>query len=108
MKAKIRKLIVSVGRPGRRWQGGGAADVQGRRRRGHRESRPGQYVQDLKPLMDIGEELGDLLTRRCVAALHRRRQGESYARAAIVGERGELSTPPAILHPRWASPCGPY
>ncbi|MGH6933395.1 MAG: amino acid synthesis family protein [Dongiaceae bacterium] len=61
----------------------------------------GTYVQDLKPLMDIGEELGDLLTKRAVAALGiPGGKAESYGKAAIVGERGELEHAAAILHPQ--------
>jgi hypothetical protein len=65
----------------------------------------GAYVPDLKPLMDIGEELGDLLTRRAVAALGiPGGQAESYGKAAIVGERGELEHAAAILHPQMGKP----
>ena len=36
----------------------------------------GRYVEDLSPLIAIGEELGELLSKKAVAALgHRRRQG---------------------------------
>jgi hypothetical protein len=64
-----------------------------------------RFVQDLKPLMDIGEELGDLLTRRCVAALGiPGGQAESYGKAAIVGENGELEHAAAILHPQMGKP----
>ncbi len=65
----------------------------------------GRYVQDLKPLMDIGEELGDLLTRRCVAALGiEGGRAESYGKAAVVGEAGELEHAAAILHPQMGKP----
>jgi hypothetical protein len=65
----------------------------------------GTYAQDLKPLMDIGEELGDLLTRRAVAALGiPGGKAESYGKAAIVGERGELEHAAAILHPQMGKP----
>lgn len=65
----------------------------------------GAYVQELKPLMDIGEELGDLLTRRAVAALGiPGGKAESYGKAAIVGERGELEHAAAILHPQMGKP----
>ncbi|HEX9448442.1 MAG TPA: amino acid synthesis family protein, partial [Dongiaceae bacterium] len=50
----------------------------------------GKYVEDLTALMDIGEELGDLLGRRAVAALGiEPGQAESYGKAAIVGDAGE-------------------
>ena len=61
----------------------------------------GQFVQDLTPLMDIGEELGGLLGARCVAALGiTPAQAQSYGKAAMVGEAGELEHAAAILHPK--------
>ena len=51
----------------------------------------GSYTQDLTPLMDIGAELGGLLGDKCVAALGiTPAQAESYGKAAMVGEGGEL------------------
>jgi hypothetical protein len=65
----------------------------------------GQYVEDLTPLMDIGEELGDLLGRRAVAALGiEPSEAESYGKAAIVGDAGELEHAAAILHPKLGKP----
>jgi Amino acid synthesis len=65
----------------------------------------GAYVQDLEPLMAIGEELGDILGRQAVAALGiKPGQAESYGKAAIVGEDGELEHAGAILHPRLGKP----
>jgi hypothetical protein len=65
----------------------------------------GRYVQDLTELMDIGEELGALLGERCVAALGiTPAQAESYGKAAIVGEAGELEHAAAILHPKLGAP----
>jgi hypothetical protein len=65
----------------------------------------GTYVQDLEPLMAIGEELGDILGRQAVAALGiKPGQAESYGKAAIVGEDGELEHAGAILHPRLGKP----
>jgi Amino acid synthesis len=65
----------------------------------------GVYVQDLEPLMAIGEELGDILGRQAVAALGiKPGQAESYGKAAIVGEDGELEHAGAILHPRLGKP----
>ena len=64
-----------------------------------------RYVEDLEPLMAIGEELGGLLGERAVAALGvPPAQVESYGKAAIVGERGELEHAAAILHPRLGAP----
>lgn len=65
----------------------------------------GKYVEDLAPLMEIGEELGGLLTRRAVAALGiEGGKAESYGKAAIVGENGELEHAAAILHPKMGKP----
>jgi Amino acid synthesis len=65
----------------------------------------GRFVEDLEPLMAIGEELGGLLGERAVAALGvAPGQIESYGKAAIVGERGELEHAAAILHPRLGAP----
>nr|MCU0790551.1 amino acid synthesis family protein [Nitratireductor sp.] len=45
----------------------------------------GRYVEDLTELMNIGEELGDLLTRRAVEALGiPGDKAESYGKAAAV------------------------
>jgi len=65
----------------------------------------GDYTQDLGALMQIGEELGGLLGERCVAALGIEPDAaESYGKAAIVGENGELEHAAAILHPRLGKP----
>jgi Amino acid synthesis len=65
----------------------------------------GKYVQDLEPLMAIGEELGALLGKRAVAALGiAPGQAHSYGKAAIVGENGELEHAGAILHPKLGKP----
>jgi hypothetical protein len=65
----------------------------------------GRYEADLEPLMEIGAELGDLLGRRCVEALGiAPAQAESYGKAAMVGEAGELEHAAAILHPRLGAP----
>ncbi len=65
----------------------------------------GQYVEDLAPLMDVGEELGDLLAKRAVAALGiDGGKVQSYGKAAAVGENGELEHAAAILHPKLGAP----
>ena len=65
----------------------------------------GRYVADLTELMDIGEELGGLLGARCVAALGiSPEQAQSYGKAAMVGENGELEHAAAILHPKLGAP----
>ena len=65
----------------------------------------GKYVEDLSELMDIGEELGELLTQRAVAALGiAPTAAESYGKAAAVGENGEIEHAAAILHPKLGTP----
>jgi hypothetical protein len=65
----------------------------------------GKYVDDLSELMTIGEELGELLTARAVAALGIAGPlAESYGKAAAVGENGELEHAAAILHPKLGTP----
>jgi len=106
MKAKIRKI---------------ATFVEETRREMEREISPptrkaaavavienpfaGKYVEDLSDLMTIGEELGELLTSRAVAALGIAASSvESYGKAAAVGENGELEHAAAILHPKLGTP----
>ena len=106
MKARIRKLVVQIdethmemGRP-----------VQPPTRRAVaiaviENPFAGRYQEDLSELMDIGEELGGLLGERCVQALGiSPQQAESYGKAAIVGEAGELEHAAAILHPKLGAP----
>lgn len=65
----------------------------------------GQYVADLTPLMEIGAELGGMLGARAVAALGiRPEEAESYGKAAMVGEDGELEHAAALLHPSMGAP----
>ena len=65
----------------------------------------GQFVEELNALMDIGAELGKLLGDRCVAALGiTPAAAESYGKAAMVGENGELEHTAAILHPKLGAP----
>ncbi|WP_158810366.1 amino acid synthesis family protein [Beijerinckia sp. L45] len=65
----------------------------------------GTYVEDLTPLIAIGEELGGLLTDRAVAALGLSgAAAQSYGKGAIVGENGELEHAAAILHPKMGAP----
>jgi hypothetical protein len=106
MNAKIRKLIVTVEET--RQEMGKAVEPPVRKAAAVaviENPFAGQFVQELKPLMEIGEELGDLLTRRCVAALGiPGGRAESYGKAAIVGEKGELEHAAAILHPQMGKP----
>jgi hypothetical protein len=65
----------------------------------------GRYQEDLEELMVVGEEMGGLLGARAVAALGiAPAEAESYGKAAIVGEAGELEHAAAILHPRLGKP----
>ena len=65
----------------------------------------GHYCESLDELIDIGEQLGGLLGERCVQALGiTPSQAESYGKAAIVGEAGELEHAAAILHPKLGAP----
>ncbi|MGE0802784.1 MAG: amino acid synthesis family protein [Lautropia sp.] len=65
----------------------------------------GRYAENLDELIAIGEELGGLLGKRCVAALGiEPGAAESYGKAAIVGEAGELEHAAAILHPKLGAP----
>jgi Amino acid synthesis len=65
----------------------------------------GKYVEDLTELIEIGEEIGELLTQRAVAALGiPAHTVESYGKAAAVGEDGELEHAAALLHPKLGTP----
>lgn len=65
----------------------------------------GRYADDLSALVAISEELGGLLTERCLAALGiAGDHAESYGKAAIVGEGGELEHAAALLHPKLGTP----
>ena len=65
----------------------------------------GHYVENLDGLITIGEQLGALLGQRCVQALGiAPAQAQSYGKAAIVGEAGELEHAAALLHPKLGAP----
>ncbi len=65
----------------------------------------GRYAESLDELIAIGEELGGLLGSRAVEALGiAPDQAQSYGKAAIVGEGGELEHAAAILHPKLGAP----
>jgi len=106
MKAKLRKLIVTLEETHREM----GQDVRPPTRRAAaiaviENPFAGKFVENLDLLMDIGEQLGDLLGRRAVEALGiKPGQAESYGKAAIVGEAGELEHAAAILHPKLGKP----
>lgn len=106
MKAQIRKLVVQIEET--RTEMGRAVSPPARRAAAIAViANPcaGRYVEDLEELMAIGEELGDLLGRKAVEALGIvPGKAESYGKAAIVGEDGELEHAAAILHPRLGKP----
>jgi hypothetical protein len=63
------------------------------------------YQEDLEDLMSIGEQLGSLLGKKCIEALGiEPSEAESYGKAALIGENGELEHGAALLHPRMGSP----
>jgi hypothetical protein len=65
----------------------------------------GTYAHDLERLTVMGEELGGLLGEHAVNALGADpAQIDSYGKAAIVGEAGELEHAAAILHPSLGAP----
>src|SRR6201994_4245757 len=65
----------------------------------------GRYVEDLAPLIAIGEELGEMLAKRAVAALGiEGPSAHSYGKGAAIGADGELEHAAAILHPKMGAP----
>jgi hypothetical protein len=106
MAAIIRKLIVSVEET-RREMGRAVAPPTRRALAIAVIENPyaGRYSESLDELIAIGEELGALLGERCVQALGiAPGAAESYGKAAVVGEAGELEHAAAILHPKLGAP----
>jgi Amino acid synthesis len=106
MKAKIRKLVTVVEET--RLEMDRAVEPPTRRAAAIaviENPFAGRYVEDLSPLIDIGEELGALLAARAIAALGiEGATAESYGKAAAVGENGELEHAAALLHPKLGAP----
>jgi len=106
MSAKIRKLAVTVDET--RVEMGKAIEPPTRRAVAVaviENPFAGRYAENLDELSAIGEELGGLLGEKCVKALGiQPGQAESYGKAAIVGEAGELEHAAAILHPKLGAP----
>lgn len=106
MPMQIRKLIVQVDET--RLEMGRPVDPPTRRALAMAvidNPCAGRYVENLDVLVAIGEELGGLLGHRCVQALGiEPGQAQSYGKAAIVGEAGELEHAAAILHPKLGAP----
>ena len=57
----------------------------------------GKFVEDLTEIYDLGEELGDILTREALKLLGDKKH-ESYGKATIVGLDGELEHAAALMH----------
>ncbi|GGE10815.1 hypothetical protein GCM10011390_32290 [Aureimonas endophytica] len=65
----------------------------------------GRFEADLSPLYEVGRALGELLPARAVAALGIPGPAvESFGKAALVGEDGELEHAAALLHPEIGAP----
>lgn len=102
MKAQIRKIIVQVDEVHIEM---GKAIVPPTRRALAmaviHNPLAGSYADNLDELIAIGEELGGLLGDRCVKALGiAPGDAQSYGKAAIVGEAGEIEHAAALLHPK--------
>jgi hypothetical protein len=100
MKARIRKLVTVVEET--RTEMGRHIDPPTRRAAAIAvidNPFAGQYVDDLSELIEVGEELGGLLSERIEGA-----RAESYGKAAAVGENGELEHAAALLHPKMGAP----
>ena len=106
MTAKIRKIIVQIDET--RTEMGRAIDPPTRKALAMaviENPFAGSYNENLDELIAIGEELGGLLGKKCVEALGiSPGQAQSYGKAAIVGEAGELEHAAAILHPKLGAP----
>jgi hypothetical protein len=106
MSAKIRKLVTIVDEV--RLEQGRAVEPPVRRAAAIaviENPFAGQYVENLDPLIEMSVELGELLAARAVAALGiPGSEVESYGKAALVGEDGELEHAAALLHPKLGTP----
>ena len=106
MQAKIRRIVVQIDEV---WAENGQAVSPPTRRALAmaviENPFAGRYVENLDALITVGEELGALLGQRCVQALGiTPAQAQSYGKAAIVGEAGEIEHAAAILHPKLGAP----
>ncbi|MET3228885.1 UNVERIFIED_ORG: hypothetical protein ABIC54_001059 [Burkholderia sp. 1263] len=106
MAIKLRKLIVQVDET--RIEMGQAIEPPTRRAVAIAvidNPYAGRYEPKLDALIEAGEELGGLLGNKCVEALGiEPGEAQSYGKAAIVGEAGELEHAAAILHPKLGAP----
>ncbi|ASW01639.1 amino acid synthesis family protein [Paraburkholderia aromaticivorans] len=106
MAIKLRKLIVQVDET--RIEMGQAVEPPARRAVAIaviENPYAGRYEARLDALIEAGEELGALLGNKCVEALGiAPGEAQSYGKAAVVGEAGELEHAAAILHPKLGAP----
>ncbi|OAJ57761.1 peptide synthetase [Paraburkholderia ginsengiterrae] len=106
MAIKLRKLVVQVDET--RIEMGQTIDPPARRAVAIaviENPYAGRYEPKLDALIEAGEELGALLGNKCVEALGiAPGEAQSYGKAAIVGEAGELEHAAAILHPKLGAP----
>ncbi|RAS35309.1 amino acid synthesis family protein [Paraburkholderia bryophila] len=106
MAIKLRKLVVQVDET--RIEMGQTIDPPTRRAVAMAvidNPYAGRYETKLDALIEAGEELGALLGNKCVEALGiAPGDAQSYGKAAIVGEAGELEHAAAILHPKLGAP----
>jgi len=106
MPSKIRKIVVQVDET--RSEMGREIDPPARKALAIaviENPYAGRYSDNLDELIAAGEELGALLGEKCVQALGiAPGKAQSYGKAAIVGEAGELEHAAAILHPKLGAP----
>jgi hypothetical protein len=106
MAIKLRKLVVQVDET--RIEMGQTIDPPARRAVAIaviENPYAGRFEPKLDVLIEAGEELGALLGKKCVEALGiAPGEAQSYGKAAIVGEAGELEHAAAILHPKLGAP----
>ena len=61
----------------------------------------GIYEEDLQSLIDIGDSLGEKLSRRAMGSLQiDPKEVESFGKGVVVGLGGELEHAAAIMHPK--------
>ncbi|PVB60124.1 amino acid synthesis family protein [Labrenzia sp. 011] len=65
----------------------------------------GRFAEDLSELIEIGAQMGDLLARKCLELSGLQPSDiQSFGKAALVGEAGELEHAAAVLHPALGAP----
>jgi hypothetical protein len=61
----------------------------------------GKYVESMDEFIDIGTELGTILAQKAFAHFGSQQEVESFGKACIVGEAGELEQAAALIHPTY-------